>query len=244
MLGWHPDFCKLLARHAFRVVRFDNRDAGLSQHFPGATYTLSEMADDTAGLIDALGLGPVHVVGQSMGGMIAQQLVIDHPHLVRSLALIYTSPNNEYVSGLDLVEDRMAAPRPRNRDEAIELYVLDEAPCASDDYPHDLDWIRELGGQMYDRAPESGGTDRQLAAIANSTDRSTQLRDVATPTTIFCGDSDRLISSTASEVLHDLIHGSTLTIFPGMGHSLPRALWGQFAPLIADNANLEVGAHR
>jgi pimeloyl-ACP methyl ester carboxylesterase len=151
MIGWRPGFCQRIADAGFHVVRFDNRDVGLSQKFAEGGYDLSDLAADAHGLLVALGLDPAHVVGQSMGGMVAQQLVLDHPEAVRSLGLLYTSPSSAYFTGADLVDDRMAVPRARDRAEAVELYLRDEEPCLSPGYPADLDWLRELGGRMWDR---------------------------------------------------------------------------------------------
>lgn len=235
MIGWHHELCQQLADAGTYVIRFDNRDVGLSQKFPEGGYTIADMAADTAGLLEALDLDAVHVVGQSMGGMIAQQLVIDHPHRVRSLGLIYTTPDNTFITGRDLVDERMAMPRAHTRDEAIELYLRNEAPCASPGYPTDLDWLRELGGLMYDRNYDPDGIDRQMAAMITSTDRTVALRTVGVPTTILHGDGDRLISPTASKALHETIPDAVLTIIPGMGHELPRPLWGRIVDLLQHN---------
>ncbi|MDJ0105000.1 alpha/beta hydrolase [Rhodococcus erythropolis] len=237
MLGWHPRFCQRLADANFHVIRFDNRDVGLSQKFPSGGYCIADMADDAAGLIRALEISPSHVVGQSMGGMIAQQLALDHPELVRSLALIYTAPSKHFIFGMDLVEARMDVTSPENREQAAKQYVEAEEPCGSPAYPTDVEWLLELGGQMYDRDPAAGGVDRQLAAIDTSPDRTDALPLMRVPTTIVCGDSDRLIDPAASSALHDAIAGSTLTVFPGMGHNLPEPLWTNLIDLIATGAS-------
>ncbi|MET9487127.1 alpha/beta hydrolase [Nocardia sp. NPDC006630] len=237
LLGWRAELCEALARAGFHVIRFDNRDVGLSQKFPAGGYLLGDMAADTAGLLSALGIASAHIMAQSMGGIIAQELVIHHPERVRSLALIYTTPNNyEYFAGVDLVEERMALPRARNRAEAAELYVRNEAPCASPGYPADLDWLRVLGGLMYDRDYDPDGAARQRNAITASPDNTARLRQITVPATIMHGDGDRLISPAAATALHRAIAGSTLTLFPGMGHELPQALWSDIVALVHDNA--------
>ncbi|MEV0245783.1 alpha/beta hydrolase [Nocardia sp. NPDC050712] len=236
LLGWHPELCAALADAGFRVIRFDNRDTGLSQKFPDGGYLLSDLAADTAGLLRVLGLDSAHIAGQSMGGMVAQQLAIDHPAAVRSLALIYTAPNSaDFAVGTDLLAERMALPRARNRAEAVELYLRNEAPCSSPGYPVDTAWLRELGGLMYDRDYDPDGAARQLAAVFASPDRTRALGRVAVPTTILHGDSDQLIDPAAATALHRAIPDSTCTIFPGMGHELPRALWPDIRALIHDN---------
>ncbi|MFC9557724.1 alpha/beta fold hydrolase [Rhodococcus sp. NPDC056960] len=236
MLGWHPELCTSIADGGFHVVRFDNRDVGLSQKFPAGGYRLADMAADTAGLLNALGIESAHVVGQSMGGLIAQELVIRDPARVRSLALVFTAPNLDFAVGTDLVHGRMALPRARSRGEAIELYLQNEAPCSSPGYPTDLEWQRELGGLMYDRDHDPDGAARQLAAVFASPDRTEALSQIAIPTTILHGDSDRLIEPAAGKALNRVVPGSTLTIFPGMGHELPRALWSDIVALIHENS--------
>jgi pimeloyl-ACP methyl ester carboxylesterase len=239
MLGWRAELCRQLADAGFHVLRFDNRDVGLSQKFPQGGYTLADMADDTAGLLTALDIPAAHVVGQSMGGMVAQQLALDHPTRVLTLALIYTAPSADFIAGRDLVDERTHRPRARDRDEAIALYLENEAVCASPGYPQDTAWLRELGGQMYDRDYDPDGIERQLEALDHSPDRTPHLHRVTVPTTILHGDGDRLIGPDGSKVMHELIADSTLTIYPGMGHELPRPLWPQIVTRIRDNTARE-----
>ncbi|MFB7719367.1 alpha/beta fold hydrolase [Nocardia sp. NPDC056100] len=172
-----------------------------------------------------------------MGGMIAQELAIGHRGRVRSLALIYTAPGDAaFFKGTDLVHARMELPLARTRAEAVELYLRNEAPCSSPGYPTDLDWLRELGGLMYDRDYDPSGTARQLDALLAFPDRTEQLARLDVPTTILHGESDRLIDPAAAHALHRAIPGSTLTLFAGMGHELPRALWRDIVALINENA--------
>jgi len=238
LVGWHPEFCARLARAGFYVVRHDNRDVGLSQKFPSTDYTLTDMATDSSELIDALGLPSAHIVGQSMGGMIAQEIAITHPETVRSLTLIYSCAHPHQL--FDIVTDRTNLPPARTRDEAIENFVQNEAPAASPAYPHDNAWIRELGSLMYDRDYEPAATERQLAAIYASRDRRPALSSIGTPTAILHGDSDNLIDPAGAEELHHLIPGSTLTVYPGMGHSIPRELWDDVITEIRNNTRAGV----
>jgi pimeloyl-ACP methyl ester carboxylesterase len=235
MLGWRADLCRQLAEAGFHVLRFDNRDVGLSQKFPQGGYTLADMADDTAGLLTALDIPAAHVVGQSMGGMVAQQLALDHPTRVLTLALIYTAPSTAYIAGRELVDERTHRPRARDRDEAIALYVDNEAVCASPGYAQDIAWLRELGGQMYDRDYDPDGILRQVESLDNSPDRTPLLHRITVPTAILHGDGDRLIGPDGSKVMHELIADSKLTIYPGMGHELPQPLWPQIITQIRDN---------
>ncbi|MDX3732661.1 alpha/beta fold hydrolase [Streptomyces caniscabiei] len=235
MLGWRADLCRQLADEGFHVLRFDNRDVGLSQKFPQGGYTLADMADDTAGLLTALDISAAHIVGQSMGGMVAQQLALDHPTRVLSLALIYSAPSTAFIAGRDLVDERTQRPRARDQDEAIALYLDNEAVCASPGYAQDIAWLRELGGQMYQRNYDPDGVVRQVVALDNSPDRTPHLHRITIPTTIMHGDGDRLIDPRASRAMHELIPDSTLTIHHGMGHELPRPLWPEIVTQIRDN---------
>ncbi|MDQ5862319.1 MAG: alpha/beta fold hydrolase [Actinomycetota bacterium] len=236
MLGWHHDFCRFIADRGFFVIRFDNRDVGLSDKFPNAHYTVADMAADTAGLLTALGIEASHIVGQSMGGMIAQQLAIDYPQRVLSLTLIYTSPDSDNIIGADILRERSVIPHATNRQEAVDAYVLNEAPCAGPAYPHDAQWLRTLGGLMYDRNYDPDGVDRQRKAITGPDDRMPALTRLSIPTLIIHGDSDALISHTGSEAIHKAIRGSELKIYPGMGHQLPRELWTDIINRLKENA--------
>jgi pimeloyl-ACP methyl ester carboxylesterase len=235
MLGWHADLCRQIADAGFHVLRFDNRDVGQSQKFPQGGYTLADMANDTAGLLTALDIPAAHIVGQSMGGMVAQQLALDHPTRVLTLALIYTAPRMDFIAGRDLVDERTQRPRARDRDEAIALYLDNEAVCASPGYAQDIPWLRELGGQMYDRDYDPDGILRQVEALDNSPDRTPRLHRITVPTTILHGDGDRLIDPDGSKVMHELIADSKLTVYPGMGHELPPPLWPQIITQIQEN---------
>ncbi|OZC59792.1 hypothetical protein CH267_06815 [Rhodococcus sp. 06-621-2] len=235
-LGWHPDFCRALADAGYHVIRPDNRDVGLSQKFPGGGYTLADMATDIAGLIDALGIDSAHIVGQSMGGMIAQELALRERAFVRSMTLIYTCAHPDRIDNAAITERSEALTAvPTNRDEAIAAYLENESFCAGEAYPNDTGWLTRLGGQMYDRDPASDAVPRQFDAILTSRDRRPLLPSITTPTAILCGDSDRLIDPRASTELHHLIPGSTLTVFEGMGHALPQPLWKDIVSIIDTN---------
>lgn len=237
MIGWRAGFCAALAQRGFRVVRFDNRDVGESQRYPQGGYSLADMADDTAAFLDALGIGSAHVVGQSMGGMVAQLLAQRHPQCVRSLGLIYTAASgNHYLGADEIIAGLNARALPAAREDYIPYYVTGEALCASPAYAQDLAWLAQLGGEAWDRGWDAAGVDRQLAALLAAGDRSAALPALRVPVTIIAGDGDRLIDWRASVEIHALIPGSKLKIFPGMGHELPQALWSEIADLLAHNA--------
>lgn len=237
-LGWRPGFCQAVADRGFRVVRFDNRDVGESQRYPEGGYAMSDLADDTIELLDELGLDSVHLVGQSMGGMIGQLVATAHPARLLSLGLLYTTASTRhFISADDVIAERMTAARPATRDEFIVAYVRDEASCASPGYPQDTAWLAEVAAQMWDAGVDPSGIDRQLQALITYPDQSDADRAIALPTAIIAGDGDRLIDHAASVELHALIPGSTLTIIPGMGHELPEPLWPQIADILAANAS-------
>ncbi|MCU1423573.1 MAG: Pimeloyl-ACP methyl ester carboxylesterase [Microbacteriaceae bacterium] len=239
-LGWRPGFCQAVADRGFRVIRHDNRDVGQSEHFPAGGYTLPDLADDTASLLDELGIESAHIVGQSMGGMIAQLLATGHPSRVRSLGLLYTAANtNHFINADEQVAAASTAVAPITREEFVASYVVSEGNCASPGYPQDTAWLAELGGRMWDNAggADYDGIGRQLQALLAYTDRVEDDRTIAVPTVVIAGDGDGLIDHSASLEVHEAIPGSTLTIFPGMGHELPEPLWPAIADLLAANAH-------
>ena len=236
-LGWRPGFCQAVADRGYHVIRFDNRDVGESQHFPGVAYTLDDLAGDTVALLDELELDSVHLVGQSMGGMIAQLVATASPQRVRSLGLLFSTASiRHFIAPDDVIAERMQSVPPTTRDEFIASYLHNEASCASPGYPQDTAWIAELGGQMWDAGVDPAGIDRQLQALLAYPDQVDADRAITAPTVIIAGDGDGLISYHASEELHAVIPGSTLAVLPGMGHELPEPLWATIADLLAANA--------
>lgn len=233
LLGWRDEFCEQFVHAGYTVVRMDNRDAGLSSRFPGVAYTLSDMAGDVVALLDAFGVQSAHVVGQSMGGMIGQELALRDPERVRSLGLIYSTPSTAYVN----LDSRPAIQRaPATREEAIEQYVEDERICSTSRYPMDERWKRNLGGMMWDRGMDTLGTQRQVGAIMRSPDRTPRLGQIRIPTAVIHGTKDALIQWQASEVLANRIDDAVLMLLEGMGHSLPAALWPEIVDAILTNA--------
>jgi pimeloyl-ACP methyl ester carboxylesterase len=236
MIKWREEFCELLVDAGFRVIRFDNRDVGLSQKFDGHSYTLADMAEDTAGLIQALGLGPSTVVGQSMGGMIAQELAVRNPDLVSSLTLIYTAASQKWFLPQALNREILQHHATQSRDEAIREFVAGEYLCRSERYPQDLPWLTELAARSYDRDPVREGNARQAEAVLSAPDRSEDITAIRSPTLILTGNADKLIDYKASIELAKLIPGARLELFSGMGHEVPQALWPEFVREISLNA--------
>ncbi|MFN2615718.1 MAG: alpha/beta fold hydrolase [Thermoleophilaceae bacterium] len=250
MLGWQEDFCRGLADRGLFVIRFDNRDIGLSTHLddspPGdvvaafggdtssAAYTLSDMARDTVGLMDALGLDGVHLVGASMGGMIAQTVAIEHPERVRSLTSIMSRTGEEGVG--DATEEAtqvLLRPPAGNREEAIEGTLATYRVIGSPGFELDEPALRERAALSYDRAYDPAGISRQLVAIAASGDRTEGLKRLDVPTLVIHGAEDPLIQVSGGRATAEAVPGAELVVFDGMGHDVPRALWPEITDRIA-----------
>jgi pimeloyl-ACP methyl ester carboxylesterase len=253
MIGWREDFCEELAGRGFHVVRFDNRDAGRSTHFgqiraPGTgqllrrkfdpeQYTLTDMAEDTAGLLRALELAPAHVIGASMGGMIAQMLAADHPDLVSSLTSIMSTTGSRLKGQPALALYRILLKRaPAERDAYIDHMAAVFKAIGSPGFDRDEDDIRELAARSYDRDDDRNATGRQLAAILASGNRTRKLRRIAAPTLVVHGASDRLVAPSGGKATAKAVDGARLMVVDGMGHDLPRELWPRLIDAIADHA--------
>lgn len=250
MVYWHDDFCSALAERRFRVARFDNRDAGLSTHLgsagrpnqlamlrrpsEAAVYRLEDMADDGVAVLDAVGWTSAHVVGRSLGGMIAQMMAVRHPSRVRSLTSISSTPSPRIgraslATALRLLLANPAVLRnrsPSSPEEAGEQLVRGHRVIGSPGYPLDEMWLREIGRQMYDRGGiDADGRQRQNAAILAGGDRRPALAGLRVPTLVIHGEADRLIRPEGGRATAAAIPGAKLVTFPGMGHDLPRELW-------------------
>ena len=254
MLAWDERFCMLLAERGLRVVRFDNRDIGHSTKLSGAgvpgradmllgrrrtaAYTLDEMAADTLGLMDRLEIESAHLVGASMGGMIAQTTAIRAPERVRSLVSIMSSTGNRWLGfpSWKALGTLLNRPGP-GREAAIEATVRTFRTIGSPGYPPDEARVRELAGASYDRSHDRAGIARQLHAVTASGDRTAALERLRLPATVLHGDSDPLIRPVAGRATARAIRDSRLRIFPGMGHDLPRELWPDFAEEITATAH-------
>lgn len=238
LLGWREEFILPLIEAGYRVVRLDNRDVGLSAKYPDTDYDLADMADDVHELIEHLDIAPAHVVGQSMGGMIAQHLVTRHPEDVASLTLLYTAASVRHLRGEERdIEALERIRRARTRDEAVEIHVQQERLCASRDFSFDEDWKRHLGGLMWDRSHDPEGVVRQRRAFDGRSINLGRLAGVRVPTLLVHGTADNLISHSGSLELHEAIPGSDLWLVQGMGHDLPRELWRDITDRILANAS-------
>jgi len=253
MIAWHDDFCAELADRGFHVIRFDNRDVGRSSAMrhvavptlrqlalrskKAAGYTLSDMAADAVGLLDELGIECAHVVGASMGGMIAQTIAIEHPDRVLSLCSIMSSTGARWSGQPKLATYRvLLGTPPQDRDKFIEHVVTMYRVIGSPGFDRDEDDLRDIAARSYDRGRNPAGSGRQLAAIIASGDRTAALRRLNVPTVVIHGTKDRLVNPSGGRATAKAIPGARLVTIDGMGHDLPRATWPRIIGAVAGTA--------
>ena len=238
MLGWHEDFCADLAGRGFHVIRYDNRDIGRSTILSSApvpslgqivrrdkraaSYTLAEMAADGVGLLDHLGIERAHLVGVSMGGMIAQTIAARRPERVLSLTSIMSSTGSRW-RGQPALRTYRQFLRPVSTDRAT--YIAQTAALfdivGSPGFERDGEDLRDLLGRMYDRGHDAGSVARQLAAILASGDRTVELRRITAPTLVIHGTADKLVAPSGGRATARAIPGARLLMIEGMGHDPP-----------------------
>jgi pimeloyl-ACP methyl ester carboxylesterase len=252
MIAWPTEFCEQLVARGFHVVRFDNRDVGRSTHVKGrpptalelltrsskpARYRLDDMADDAHGLLRELGLGPAHVIGASMGGMIAQTLAARHPDDVLSLTSIMSNTGSIWTGRPALRIYPLFLRRPaEGREAAIERTNQVFAAIGSRGLPRDADLIQATAEQSWDRDHDPHGPGRQLAAILASGNRTKDLKRIKAPTLVIHGTDDRMVGVSGGRATARAIPGAKLMKVKGMGHDLPRAAWPQLIEGIVENS--------
>jgi pimeloyl-ACP methyl ester carboxylesterase len=252
MIAWREDFCEQLASRGFHVIRFDNRDVGLSTHMTGApptlrqmftrklpagAYSLEDMADDMLRLSEKLGLGPVHVVGASMGGMIGQVLAARHPDNVRSLVSIMSNTGSRWTGQPALSAYRLfLAEAPSEREAFIEHVSKLFAIVGSHGELYDEEYVRDVTARSFDRNHDAVGVGRQLGAVLKTGKRDAMLRSIKAPTLVIHGTEDRLVRPSGGRATKRAIPGARLMEVKGMGHDLPRGAWPEIIDAIADNA--------
>jgi pimeloyl-ACP methyl ester carboxylesterase len=252
MISYPDELCAGLAAQGLFVIRFDNRDVGQSTHLRSAGtprlgdvrrgdrssvhYELADMAADTAGLIEALGLDSVHLVGVSMGGMIAQRVAITYPERVRSLTSIMSTTGDRSVGGAsEAAQAALYAPPAADREGAIARQLETSRVIGSPGFPFDEEAVRARAGLAYDRGHDPAGVARQMAAIVTSPDRTADLGKVAAPTLVIHGSDDALVNVSGGRATAAAVPGSELVVIDGMGHDLPRALWPELTERITSH---------
>jgi pimeloyl-ACP methyl ester carboxylesterase len=262
LLLWRNGFCDKLVEHGLRVIRFDNRDVGLSSKLDGrraagssyprmvrsflgmrspAVYTLEDMADDGAAVLDHLGVARAHIVGASMGGMIAQVFAGRHADRATSLAVIFSSNNQPALPPPDpraLFAVIKGPPPDSPREVIVDNAVRVTRIIGSPGYPAPEERIRADAAAAYDRSYYPVGIARQFAAITGSGSLLHYDRAISVPTVVIHGLADRLMRPSGSRAIAKAIPRSRLVLFPGMGHELPEELWDQ----IVDELNLTITA--
>lgn len=247
---WPDGLLVRFAERGFATARFDNRDVGCSTHLrergaPGlvallaaprrvAPYRISDMAGDAVAVLDALGWESAHVVGASMGGMIAQALAIEHPERVRSLTSIMSTPSPRIGRPTTAAAAALLSAPPRTADEAAERLVRVGRVIGSPGFPADEEWLRSYARKAFARCHDPSGVRRQLAAINASPSRVRGLRGVRVPTLVVHGADDVLVRPSGGRATAAAVPGARLLMLPGMGHSLPQELWDTVVEGVAD----------
>ena len=250
MIGWPDDFCAGLADRGHFVIRFDNRDIGLSTHLHSAgapdimsvfagdrssvPYALTDLADDTVGLLDVLGLDAVHLVGASMGGMVAQLVAVRHPARVRSLTSIMSSTGDPSVGAPnEAAMGVLFAPPAADRQSAVQRAVDTYRVIGSPGFEFDEAALRDRAGLSFDRAYDPAGVARQLAAILTTHDRTRDLKSISVSTLVIHGSEDALVNVSGGRATAAAIPDAELLVVEGMGHDLPRAVWPEITDRIS-----------
>lgn len=264
MTLWPDELVEALVGHGFGVIRYDNRDIGLSQKFEGARapkpawqvirkkigwparvpYTLADMADDAAGLLSALEIEKAHVVGASMGGMIAQLVGVNHPERLHSLTSIMSTTGNGSLPMADKsAMEALVAPLKSLDEEDLVAHGLNIArSIGSPGYPSDPERVRERTLKSIRRSVYPPGLPRQLAAIIDDGCRRSRLANVNAPTLVLHGEGDPLVKLEGGEDTAKHIPGAKLVTIPGWGHDLPLELVDLLAGHVADHARLARGS--
>jgi pimeloyl-ACP methyl ester carboxylesterase len=253
MILWDDEFCRRLAARGFFVIRFDNRDVGRStimREAPvpkqwqlitrdphGAAYSLDDMAADAVGLLDHLDISAAHIVGVSMGGMIAQLLAVNHPERVLSLVSIMSTTGARRVGRPHpRVAMRMLRRARLDREGYVEDHLETYRTIGSQAFDFEAHHKRARAGRCFDRGIHPAGSARQLAAIMAAPDRTPALRALRVPTTVIHGEADPLVNVSGGRATAAAIPDAELITLPGMGHDLPRELWPQIIAAIVENS--------
>ena len=255
MIGWDEDICKKWAQKGLYVIRFDNRDVGLSSKMEeagvpdmkaamtaimnkeklNAPYTLDDMADDAAGLLDALNIDKAHICGISMGGAIAQTIAFRHPSRVRSMTQVYaTTGNPKLPPPKPEIMELLLTSLPEQREAYIDYMIKFYKAITGPGFPFDEPWHRKLAGTSYDRAFYGPGKARQYLAILAQGNRKSRLASITAPTLVIHGADDPLVLVEGGMDSAEAIPGAELMIIKGMGHDMPHgSAWPQIIEAVA-----------
>ncbi|WP_244931851.1 alpha/beta fold hydrolase [Nocardioides sp. W7] len=255
MTWWDPELCRLLAARGFFVIRYDNRDTGRSSRMQGrvsratlvrafaglrvrAPYTIADLARDAIGLLDHLGIDAAHVVGVSMGGMIAQTVALDHPTRVRSLTSIMSTTGKRSVGWQHpSLLPSLLGRRGLSREEYVVASVAMARLIGSPAYPEPEESARRRGEETFERGINPAGVLRQMVAVLTQPDRGRRLRGLKVPTLVVHGLADKMVHVSGGRATAAAIPGSELLLVDGMGHDLPAELFETFTAAIRRNAD-------
>ncbi len=236
-INFKQEWCERFVAEGFHVVRFDNRDVGLSTHTKDMPeYRLGDMADDGFAVLDAVGADKAHIAGWSMGGMIVQSMAIARPERLLSMTSVMSSPGGDVGATPD--PEAMAAltaPAPKSREESIQQFVAAQHVIGSPGFIDD-ERLAADAARIYDRSFDPGGRARQMNAIMKSPSRQDALRSVTVPTLVMHGDKDRLVPIEAGRLTAELIPGAQFVVVEGMGHDYPPEFWDQLVGHITKHA--------
>lgn len=251
MVAWREDFCQQLVERGFFVIRYDNRDSGKSSSMEGApptlremttrrikkpAYSLAEMADDAAGLLDHLDIDRAHIVGASMGGMIAQHFALRYPGRTLSLTSIMSTTGHRLVGQPKLAVIPLFLSRPENSKEAYIERAVKLFRAVGSRRLFDEEYVREGAALSWERGINVAGTGRQLGAIMADGNRTRRLRRISAPTLVIHGKDDRLVAPSGGKATAKAIPGARLLLVDDMGHDMPRPVWPKIIDAIVENA--------
>ena len=236
-INYPVEWCEMFAAEGLQVVRFDNRDMGLSSHLPGAHYTLTDMADDAVAVLDALGVDRAHVLGVSMGGMIVQTMAIEHPERLLTMTSVMSrtgEPGFGESSGRAF--KLLTAPPATTREEYAQSSIAGLREWGSPAFADEARW-RATAEAAFDRCFDPGGTGRQFMAVGASGSRGEALKAVTVPTLVIHGDRDTLIDQSGGRRTAELVPGARFELIEGMGHDYPPQLWRRWTDLVVGHIN-------
>jgi pimeloyl-ACP methyl ester carboxylesterase len=232
-INYHEDWCAMFVDRGVRVVRFDNRDVGLSSRVHDA-YTLSDMADDAVAVLDAIGVERAHVMGLSMGGMIVQTMAIEHRDRLLSMTSVMSRTGEPgYGESTPEAFALLTAPPATDRESYVAASIAGHRVWGSPEFADETRW-RTTAERAFDRSFDPSGPGRQFMAIGASPPRGEGLRGVTTPTLVMHGDEDTLIDISGGRRTAELIPGARFEAIEGMGHDYPPQLWQRWVELVGD----------